>query len=298
MANEGKRPKATIRTGRESRWYTRRVSQQLPNNKLCRLGMILEIISIELAVFLFVLASFAGVGISAIGPGGIFTTIALFLLVPISSAEVAGTASVTFIATGLLAAILFQRSGDFAAGFAREITAILSVMSIVGAVAGSQANLILPDEIFGYLLAVFVAVVGGIIVYREAVGIEPTNRLEAVTDRQRWFVLSLVGFGVGFLGGLLGVGGPVIAVPALVILGIPMLVSLAVAQVQSIFISGFAAASYFVGDAVSIPLAILVGIPQLIGVVVGWRVAHLVEEGRLRIILGVVLVVIAPAVAL
>lgn len=260
--------------------------------------MVLGIVSLELAVFLFVLALFAGVGISAIGPGGIFVTIALFVFVPISSAEVAGTASATFVATGLLAALLFQRSGDFSEGYAREITIVLSGLSIVGAYAGSQANLVLPDRLFGYLLAVFVAVVGGIIVYREAIGIEPTNRLTVLPDWQRRLLLAVVGFGIGFLGGLLGVGGPVIAVPILVILGVPMLVSLAVAQVQSIFISGFATAGYWVGDAVSVPLALLVGVPQLIGVVVGWRIAHLVEEGLLRIVLGVVLVLVAPAIAL
>lgn len=259
--------------------------------------MVLSIISFELAALLVVIALFAGVGISAIGPGGIFVTIALFLLVPISSAEVAGTASATFIATGLLAAGLFQRSGDFARGHAREITIILSGLSIVGAYGGSQANLVIPDEIFGYMLGIFVAAVGGIIVYREAVGITPKDHLDNVSTVGRRLILGAIGFGVGFLGGLLGVGGPVIAVPLLVILGVPMLAALAVAQVQSIFISAFATAGYWAGDAVSMPLAVLVGIPQLIGVVVGWRVAHLVEEGRLRVVLGVVLVLIAPAIA-
>lgn len=258
----------------------------------------MALISLELAVFLFVLAFVAGIGISAIGPGGILVTIALFLFVPISSAEVAGTASLTFVATGLLATILFQRSGDFAAGYAREIAILLSGTSIVGAYLGSQANLVIPDEVFGYTLAVFVAIVGGIIVYRELVGITPTSRLQHASVRQRRLILAVVGFGVGLVGGLLGVGGPVLAVPVLVILGIPMLASLAVAQVQSIFISAFATVGYWIGDAVSLPLAILVGIPQLLGVVAGWRIAHSVEERRLRIVLGVALVMSAPAIAL
>ncbi|WP_331235026.1 sulfite exporter TauE/SafE family protein [Natronorarus salvus] len=260
--------------------------------------VVLAIISLEMAVLLFVIALVAGVGISAIGPGGIFVTIALFLLVPISSAEVAGTASLTFIFTGLLAAGLFQRSGDFAEGFAREMAIILSGMSIIGAYTGSQANLVISDEVFGYLLAVFVAVVGGIILYREVHGFEPSNHVQLISTGQRRGTLGTIGFGVGFIGGLLGVGGPVIGVPILVLLGVPMLTALAVAQVQSIFISGFATAGYFLGDAVSIPIAILVGVPQLIGVVVGWRVAHLVAEGRLRIALGVVLLLISPVIAL
>lgn len=114
--------------------------------------MVLDLIALELAVFLFVLALFAGVGISAIGPGGIFVTIALFLIVPISSAEVAGTASATFIATGLLASALFKRSGDFALENGREMAVVLSGTSIAGAFLGSWANIGLPDRIFGYIL--------------------------------------------------------------------------------------------------------------------------------------------------
>lgn len=252
----------------------------------------------ELAIALVALAFVAGIGISAIGPGGIFVTIALFLFVPISSATVAGTASLTFVATGLLAATLFRRSGEFAVGYARELAVVLSMTSIVGAFAGSRANLVLSDEHFGYALAAFVVAVGGIILYRELIGLSPTNWLPHLPARWRWAVAATIGLAVGFLGGLLGVGGPVVAVPILVVLGVPMLIALAVAQLQSVFIAGFATVGYWLGDAVSVPLAVLVGVPQLLGVVVGWRIAHAVDERRLRVVLGVVLVVIAPVIAL
>lgn len=260
--------------------------------------MVLGTMSVELAGILFLIALFGGVGISTVGPGGIFVTIALFALLPISSATVAGTASATFIATGGLATGLYYLSGEFGEGFAREIAVILSVMSIVGAYIGSQANLFTSDELFGYLLSVFVAAIGLLIVYRETKGLEATNQLAAVTDWQRRTILGGIGFGVGFLGGMLGVGGPVIAVPILVVLGVPMLVAVAVTQVQSIFISTFATVGYYVADAVSLGLVLLVGIPQLVGVVVGWRIAHRVAEGKLRVVLGVVLVLIAPVLAL
>lgn len=255
-------------------------------------------VSVELAVLLVAIALFAGVGITAIGPGGVFVTIALFALSPLSTAEIAGTASATFVATGLLGSLVYLQSGEFAQGYAREMAIVLSGTSIVGALAGSQLNLLLPEEVFGYLLSLFVACVGGVIVYRERVGLKPSNRLDAVPDRQRRILIGVIGFGIGVLGGLLGVGGPVVAVPALVILGVPMLVAVAVAQVQSVFISGFAAASYASAGAVSIPIALLVGVPQLVGVVAGWKVAHLVDPSRLRVILGIVLVGVAPLLLL
>lgn len=252
----------------------------------------------ELAALLVLIALFAGVGITAIGPGGVFVTIALFALSPLSTAEVAGTASATFVVTGLLGSAVYFQSGEFAQGHAREMAIVLSVTSVLGAVAGSQLNLVLPERVFGYLLSLFVATIGVVIVYRERVGLKPSNRIDAVPAQQRRILLGTIGFGIGVLGGLLGVGGPVVAVPMLVVLGVPMLVAVAVAQVQSIFISGFAAASYAVAGAVSIPVALLVGIPQLVGVVVGWKVAHLVDPHRLRVALGIVLVAVAPLLLL
>ncbi|MFP9061660.1 sulfite exporter TauE/SafE family protein [Natrialbaceae archaeon A-chndr2] len=259
--------------------------------------MILEILSPEMALILFIIALFAGVGISAIGPGGIFVTVSLFLLTPISSAEVAGTASLTFIFTGLLATALFYRSGEFSQGFAREIGIILSVTSIIGAYTGSQANLGISDMVFGYLLSLFAMVIGFVIIYREIIGLESSNYFQFISKRRRRSVLGTLGFAIGFVGGLLGVGGPVVAVPIFVLLGIPMLVALAVAQVQSIFISGFATFGYFMSDGVSVPIAILVGVPQLIGVVIGWKIAHRVDQNRLRILLGIVLIITGPIIA-
>lgn len=246
----------------------------------------------------FVLLAFgAGIGISAVGPGGIFLTIALFLFVPIPPETVAGTASSTFVATGALATALFRRSGEFSEGVAREGAVVLSVAGGVGAAVGPRVNFAVSEATFGRLLAAFVAVVGGIILYRELVGIEPTAYLRDRSGGARRVILGAVGFGVGVLGGLLGVGGPVLAVPALVLLGVPMLAAVAVAQVQSVVLSGVAAAGYWVAGAVSVPLAVLLGVPQLFGVVVGWRLAHRIAERRLRIALGAVLLAIAPWIA-
>ncbi|MUV57914.1 sulfite exporter TauE/SafE family protein [Halogeometricum sp. CBA1124] len=109
---------------------------------------------------------------------------------------------------------------------------------------------------------------------------------------------AAVGLFVGTAGGLLGVGGPVLAVPILVTGGVPMLAAVAAAQVQSVFVSGFAATGYFARGAVSLPLAVLVGVPELLGVLVGWRVAHRVPSARLKRVLATVLAVLGPYVAL
>lgn len=249
-----------------------------------------------LALPLVAVALLAGVGITTVGPGGVFVTAALYGLTDLSSAAVAGTASATFVATGLLGSGAYVRSGELTAGPAREAAAILSATGLAGALAGTRLNLAVGDRLFGALLAAFLAGVGVLVAYRELVGIEPGGILTGGAGRRR-LALALVGSAVGVLGGMLGVGGPVVAVPALVALGMGMLRAVAVAQVQSIFLALFATVGYWTVGAVDVATAVLVGVPQLVGVLVGWRVAHLVSPRRLRLALAAVLVLVAAVIA-
>lgn len=249
------------------------------------------------ALALVVIAFLAGIGITAIGPGGIFTTVALAGLTAVPASTVAGTAHLTFIATGLLGSAAYLRSGELAQGRGRALTIVLSTASGVGAVVGALVNAALPDELFGLLLGSFCVAVGGVIAYRERRGLGPALALDPGTRRGQ-FTFGVVGLFIGLLGGLLGVGGPVVAVPALVVLGIPLLYALAAAQVQSVVLSGTAAATYLAAGTVSIPLALLVGVPQLMGVLVGWRAAHRVPVHWLKILLAVALVVVGPLLML
>ena len=244
---------------------------------------------------LVVVAFLAGIGITAIGPGGIFTTVGLAGLTALPASTVAGTVHVAYVFAGLLGSYVYFRSGELT-GEGRQLTIVLSAASVLGATGGALVNTALPEGVFDLLLGGFCVLVGGIIAYRERQGLGPAFALDAETPGGR-VAVAAIGFVVGLLGGLLGIGGPVIAVPALVISGTPMLVALAAAQVQSIVLSGTAAATYLAAGTVSPALAAVVGVPQLVGVVIGWGVAHRVPERQLKAVLAVVLVVIGPLLA-
>ena len=237
---------------------------------------------------LVLIALVSGVGITTIGPGGIFVTIALYSLTPISSGKVAGTAHVTFIATGLLASAMFAYSGEMNLSGSRVMAVILSITSVVGAFLGAYLNSFVSRDLFGLLLGVLAMGTGVVLAYREQRDLRPVYDLDVATGAGR-LALGVLGLGLGIASGLLGVGGPVIAVPALVLVGVPMLSALAVAQIQSIFIATFAAWGYFVQGNVVLSLALLVGTPLLVGVAVGWRIAYAVDPARLKVALGVVL---------
>jgi len=104
--------------------------------------------------------------------------------------------------------------------------------------------------------------------------------------------MGIVGVAVGLPAGLLGVGGPVLAVPLLVMLGVPMLLAVGLAQVQSVLISLFASLGYAVQGVIDWGLALLVGIPLVVGTALGWWIAHRIRPARLKVGLAVVLVLL------
>ncbi|NBB87730.1 MAG: TSUP family transporter [Bacteroidetes bacterium] len=248
-------------------------------------------IGFGLALLLIAIALVGGVCITTIGPGGIFVTIALFALLPLDPSTVAGTASATFIGTGVVGSLGYLRSGQLSGTVAGQAALVLSLSSVVGAFSGAQLNTLLDTGTFAVLLGLFVLFTGGLILYRQRWALAPNQRLQLATWRG-WGALVLVGLGVGLPGGLLGVGGPVLAVPLLVVLGVPMLMAVALAQVQSIFISGMATFGYALHGAIDWGLAVLVGVPLLIGTVAGWIAAQRIQPARLKTGLALVLIVL------
>lgn len=248
-------------------------------------------------VALVAVSLFAGVGITAVGPGGVFVTAALYALTAASPGTVAGTASATFVATGLLGSAAYLRSGELAAGPERVAALLLSVAGLVGALVGVRLNALVSERLFGLLLGAFLALTGVLVWYRTRTDGATANGFDLAGVRGRT-VVTAIGFAVGVPSGLLGVGGPVVAVPLLVAAGVPMLVAVAVAQVQSVFVAGFATAGYLVRGTVSFPLAVAIGVPQLVGVVAGWRLAQASDPRRLKRALAVVLVALGPYLAL
>jgi uncharacterized protein len=235
----------------------------------------------------------AGVGITAIGPGGVLATIGLFALTSLSPAQVAGTAIVTHIATGALGTAAYTRSGQLREPATRRTALILAVSALVGAPVGVVINGAVSDRVFGILLGVFVALVAALVLYRDRrTDPAPPVRHPAVPG------IAAVGVAVAVASGIVGVGGPLLAVPLLVVLGMPVLSALAAAQVQSVVIATVGTAGYLAAGAIDWPLAALVGIPELAGVLLGWVLARALPTRTLAYVLIASLFGLAPYLAL
>ncbi|MGC4942619.1 sulfite exporter TauE/SafE family protein [Kribbella sp. DT2] len=247
------------------------------------------------APLLVLLAAFGlagGIGITAIGPGGVLPTIGLFALTSLSPAQVAGTAIVTHVATGALGTAAYARSGQLRDQQTRRTALILAGAAVIGTPVGVLINAAVSKRVFGILLAVFVTVVAALVLYRER------SRAPAPETHPSAPLLAGIGLLVAVAAGIVGIGGPMLTVPLLVAAGVPVLESLAVAQAQSIVIAGVGSVGYLAAGAINWPLAALIGVPELAGVLVGWRIAHALPTRQLKYALVIALFALAPYLAL
>ncbi|MFJ9083108.1 sulfite exporter TauE/SafE family protein [Streptomyces sp. NPDC102384] len=244
-------------------------------------------------VLLAVAGLLGGIGITAIGPGGVLPTIGLFLFSGLTPSGVAGTAIVTHVATGLLGTAAYARSGQLRDPGTRRCAAALAGAALVGAPLGVLCNTLVAGRGFGILLACAVVVTGILVWVRDRRAPEGAERAQIPLGRT-----VLIGVVVAVVAGLFGLGGPMLSVPLLVVAGLPVLSSLAAAQAQSIVIASVGTVAYVLHGSVDWRLAALVGIPELVGVLIGWRIAHALPARRLKYAMVAFLLVSAPFLAL
>lgn len=256
-------------------------------------------LSLTVVIAIGVIGFVGGIGITAIGPGGVLPTIGLFALTDLSPAQVAGTAIVTHVATGALGALAYRRSGHLAGPGARRTVRVLALTALAGTPLGILANAVLSPRGFGIVLAVLVVGVAA------ALGLQrdrsPRTGQGQVSTRVPSHVAGAVAAPIGLLvavaAGIVGIGGPMLSVPLLVLGGTPMLDALAAAQVQSVVIAGTGSVGYLIHGSIEWPIAALVGLPELAGVLIGWRLARVVPPQTLKRVMVAALLAVAPYLA-
>lgn len=243
---------------------------------------------------LVLISLIGGIGITTIGPGGVLITIALYALTALTPAEVAGTAIVTHVGTGLVGTVAFARSGQLREPATRRLAMILCAAAAVGTPIGVWINGRVSHALFGILLAFFVMLIGTLVIARD----RRNRRAARPASLSGSMPQAVLGGGVAVASGLFGVGGPMLSVPLLVVSGVPLLTALAAAQAQSIVVAGAGTAVYLAQGAVSWPLVFLTGVPEMIGVWLGWKIAHAVPARPLTYLLATVLLALGPVLFL
>lgn len=235
-----------------------------------------------------------GIGISSVGPGGILPTIGLFVLTSLTPAAVAGTAIVTHVATGIAGAAAYHRSGHLTSPPTRRVAVILAVTALPGVPLGIVVNSHVSAQRFGQVIAAVAAGVAALLWYRSS---RPASSEAGRPFPAAWAVAA-VGLLVSVACGLIGIGGPMLTVPVLVLLGTPMLDAVAASQIQAVIVSIIGSVGYAASGSIDWVLAAVIGVPEVAGVLIGWRLARALPARSLTIALIVALFALAPYLAL
>lgn len=238
------------------------------------------------------LALLVGLVLGLLGGGG--SVLAVPILIYALHVPVKPAIATSLIVVGLVAFIGFvshlrQRT------VATRVALVFGPFAVVAAYAGARVAKHIPGEVQLIIFAI-VGLAGSVMMFRgtssaAAAAAPPAGDYRFVADRRTVALLALQGLGVGFLTGIIGVGGGFLIVPALVLIArLPMRLavgtSLLVITMNSL--SGFA--GYAGTVAIDWALVVWFSAIAAAGSVIGTVVSRRVPQRRLRQIFGVLLV--------
>lgn len=255
----------------------------------------LAIAAVILALVTAFIASMAGVG------GGFLYVPLLTLVFGLGPTEAVGTSLVVIVVTTSAGLVSYLRQGRIFFGSALA----LIVPGMIGSVAGAYATSFVPADLIGILFALIVALLSTRLLLP---GLSLVRAVEwgpfrdevchdrfALTTRHRMYYLHSLAWGLvaGISSGLVGIGGGVINVPALVCAGMPVHFATATSTLVVLCTSLSGAGIHAALGHVNTGFAVLFGAGAVLGGYLGARAAPAAPEPVLRIGIGILFVMAA-----
>lgn len=228
--------------------------------------------------------------------GGLITTPGIRLLLGRPAFLALGTPLLIVIPTALVGALTYYRSG-YVRG---DLALPLGLWGLAGVVAGSLITAYVSAHYLMVLTAVIIAGVGVAFLKTGAEGEESGGGLAVHNGGQdsdaprRGVWLALVGLAAGFYSGLLGMGGGLLIIPALIwIFGLGIKETFGTSLViNSVYAVPGSTIHYLLGH-VDLALAGLVIVGVLPGAYLGARVTIGLPDRLVRILFGLFMMVVA-----
>lgn len=280
----------------------------------------------EVSVNIFLLLGIGGVvgflsGMFGVGGGFLITPLLLFIGIPPGIAVATGANQVVASSISGVLAQMKRKAVDFRMGFVLLVGGLLGSWSGVGVFAWMTA-LGQVDLFVQLSYVLFLGLIGGMMFVESArallrsrnAGAAPVRRSHVHTwvhglplkmkFRASGLYISVlpplaVGALVGFLAGIMGVGGGFILVPAMIyILGMPTKVVIGTSLFQIIFVTGFTTIVHAVNShTVDMMLALLLILGGVIGAQIGAQIGLRLKAEQLRILLALLVLVVAVKIA-
>ncbi len=279
----------------------------------------------EVSVNAFLLLGLGGLvgilsGMFGVGGGFILTPLLFFIGIPPAVAVATQANQIVASSFSGVLAHLARRTVDLKMGF------ILLIGGLAGAGIGVQVFNILKakgqvDLLVQLCYVIFLGIIGLLMfieswnaIRRAKAGAPPPKRTKRgwaqtmpfkARFRTSGLYISvippiLVGFLVGFLSAIMGVGGGFIMVPAMIyMLGMPTKVVIGTSLFQIIFVTAFSTILHAVtNQTVDLMLAVLLLVGGVIGAQFGTQIGTRMKAEQLRILLALMVIVVCGKLAL
>jgi uncharacterized membrane protein YfcA len=201
--------------------------------------------------------------IGSVGIGGVLLAPWLVQVVGLGVRDAIAISMASFVATGLVALVLFARTGGDLVRDRRE----LIIATMPGAFLGALALAVTPERLGLLVLAGFLIVTGLRVLFGRNAPVRVSHEAGRLSE---W----LVGAAAGFASALTGTGGPMVLVPILVWRGTPLLTAIALGQIVQLPVAIVATVGNAVSGGVDLATGALVGAMLAPGVLLGRRVAE------------------------
>lgn len=219
-------------------------------------------------------SSMVGIG------GGLFMGPLLNLGYGFAPARAFGTSLGAMAPLALSSSLAYRTQGHLR----WRLALLLVPLASVGGVLGALATASVPAEALRRGFGLFALAMAGLLLVR------PEGPGEGSKLRLPEPVLAPLGLGVGFISGLLGIGGGVLMVPALMAVGLDIRAAVATSLLAILPTSVFGAATHFALGSLSLPHAALLAVGVVPGAQAGARLAAKVSRRGLARLLAAVLV--------
>jgi hypothetical protein len=261
---------------------------------------VLALATVALALVSAFIAAMAGVG------GGFLYVPILTLVFGLEPADAVGTSLVIIIFTTLAASVSYLRQGRV---FFRSAV-FLILPGVIGAMIGAYATVFIPAALIGILFSGIVGLLSIKLLFPTFSLIRPIecgpSREEvchdcfSVTARHRIYYLHYLVWGLvsGLASGLIGIGGGVFNVPALVTAGMPVHFATATSTLVVLCSSMTGGGIHAFLGHVDTYYAFIFSIGAVAGGYLGARQAPRAPEGVLRTCIGLLFMVVALAMGI
>jgi uncharacterized membrane protein YfcA len=223
-------------------------------------------------------AALVGMLIGTVGVGGVLMVAYLALFAGLSIHEAAATSLFSFLFTGILGTVLYQRRGSIDWRISLPVCAAALVFGFCGAAVAARID---PRPL-ALVIALIIVGAGLYVLF-------PVKASSQFRDGRGWreqTLLASVGAASGFGSGLSGAGGPIFSVPLMVILRYVPLTAVAASQVLQIFAAASGSLENLRHGFIDWGAAAVITVFELAGVALGVRLAHAASALALRRLAG------------